>query len=305
MDNQVTRRQFLATTTTAAAVAAAASTRAHAQPEPAPKPKVCIFSKHLQFMNYTELAKACTDLGMDGVDLPVRTGGHVLPENVERDLPRAVEAVRSEGHDVYMISTRFPVADMAYARPILKTASELGIKYFRIGGQKYSGKACPSKELKRFTEEVRTLVPLAEEYDMVAAYHIHSGPRYVGAPVWDLHRMMQTIGSDRIRVNWDLGHTVVEGSIGVWEINAWLVSCCVPTMAAKDFIWKDKEFQWVPVGEGHVPFTEQFKIFRNAGFAGPISLHFEYDIESNDVLLEDIRKAGETIRAKMKEGGYA
>ena len=42
---------------------------------------------------------------MDGADLTVRPGGHVLPENVERDLPRAVKAFREAGLNIEMMAT--------------------------------------------------------------------------------------------------------------------------------------------------------------------------------------------------------
>src|SRR2546423_1681783 len=49
--------------------------------------KIHIFSKHLQFLNYNDLAEAAVEMGFDGIDLTVRPKGHVLPERVETDLP--------------------------------------------------------------------------------------------------------------------------------------------------------------------------------------------------------------------------
>jgi hypothetical protein len=34
-------------------------------------------------------AKAASEIGFNGIDLTVRQKGHVLPENVVKDLPRA------------------------------------------------------------------------------------------------------------------------------------------------------------------------------------------------------------------------
>ena len=50
--------------------------------------KINIFSKHLQFLGYTDMAEAAAEMGFDGVDVSVRPNGHVLPEKVETDLPR-------------------------------------------------------------------------------------------------------------------------------------------------------------------------------------------------------------------------
>ena len=44
--------------------------------------------------DYNEMSKVVAEMGFDGVDLTVRPQGHVLPERVEADLPKAVEAIR-------------------------------------------------------------------------------------------------------------------------------------------------------------------------------------------------------------------
>ena len=61
------------------------------------KLKVAIFSKHLQFVQGAELAKAAADLGFDGVDITVRKGGHILPENVKQTLPPLVATLGNRG----------------------------------------------------------------------------------------------------------------------------------------------------------------------------------------------------------------
>ena len=43
------------------------------------------------------MAAVANDLGFDGVDLSVRPGGHVEPDNVETDLPKAIEALADNG----------------------------------------------------------------------------------------------------------------------------------------------------------------------------------------------------------------
>src|ERR1700761_6336758 len=69
------------------------------------KLKICIFSKHLQWASIADAASIARDIGFDGVDITVRAGGHVLPQNVEKNLPLAVEAVHRAGLEVPMITT--------------------------------------------------------------------------------------------------------------------------------------------------------------------------------------------------------
>jgi sugar phosphate isomerase/epimerase len=276
-----------------------------AEETPPKAPPVCVFSKHLQFLDYPALAKTCKKLRLDGVDLTVREGGHVLPENVTTDLPKAVEAIRAEGLEVPMITTRFKDGTEPEARPVLKAASELGIKYFRCGPYGYSKDGDPFEELPAFTEKMRGLAEVAAEFGMVGGYHNHSGRNYVGAALWDLHKMIRDIDSEAVGSNFDVGHATVEGGLGVWQINARLMAPYVKMMSAKDFVWENNRVRWVTLGEGQVQLAEFLKIFREAGFAGPISLHFEYRTASEEALIEEIRTSAVTLRGALKEAGYA
>ncbi len=94
--------------------------------------RIHVFSKHLQWLDYEAMAETAAAAGFDGVDLTVRPGGHVLPEHVQDDLPRAVAAVRKAGLSVDMMTTAIDDARDAQTKSILKTASALEIKYYRL-----------------------------------------------------------------------------------------------------------------------------------------------------------------------------
>src|SRR6478736_2555231 len=99
-----------------------------------------IFSKNLHWLDYAAMAEAAASMGFDGVDLTVRPEGHVLPERVTDDLPKAVEAVKKAGLNVFMMTTAITKADDPLTEPILKTASALGISYYRMGWINYDEK---------------------------------------------------------------------------------------------------------------------------------------------------------------------
>ena len=102
----LSRRRLLKTASLASVYAGGALTGAHAAKRRGPT--LCMFSKHLPFLGYRQLAQALKQIGFRGVDLTVRPAGHVLPARVARDLPRAVEAIRGEGIDLPMITTDSP-----------------------------------------------------------------------------------------------------------------------------------------------------------------------------------------------------
>ena len=231
--SETTRRQFL---TAVAATGAAMALARPAAAQPSPKPPVCVFSKHLLFIeDYTELGRTAKALEIDGLDLAVREGGHVTPATVGEDLPRAVDAIRAEGVDVPMITTRLNSGDDPDAKPILDAASKLGIRYARIGNHTYTSGGDILKDLESFTNDLKSLGSVLASCNMVGGYHNHSGADNVAGPLWDLHRMIVAAGMDNIGSNFDVGHAAAEGAAGAWHANTRLLAPYVKMMAIKDF----------------------------------------------------------------------
>ena len=54
---------------------------------------VDLFSKHLQFFNFKDMAEVTAEMVFDGVELTARDKGHVEPERAVDDLPKAAEAI--------------------------------------------------------------------------------------------------------------------------------------------------------------------------------------------------------------------
>ncbi len=71
-------------------------------PAKRPGPQLCVFSKNLAKVEYSELGAIAKELGFDGVDLTVRPGGHVEPNLVNVDLVRAIESVHGAELEVPM-----------------------------------------------------------------------------------------------------------------------------------------------------------------------------------------------------------
>lgn len=95
------------------------------------------FTKLFQNLSYEETARIVSEIGWDCIECPVRPGGHVLPERVEEDLPRMVEALKNYDLSLEVMATSIHNPDEKYTENILKTASGLGIKYYRMGWWNY------------------------------------------------------------------------------------------------------------------------------------------------------------------------
>jgi L-ribulose-5-phosphate 3-epimerase len=278
-----------------AGVAAASHLSAGSEASPPGKLKVCIFSKHFQWATVAETAQFAKELGFDGVDLTVRSGGHVVPSRVETDLPVAVKTIRDSGLEVPMITTDITKAN-SEAAAVLRTASQLGIHHYRWGGLTYKPGQSIMGQLEEMKPQVKALAELNRKYEVCGMYHTHSGPGVVGAPIWDLYILFESLDPRWMGANYDIGHATVEGGYGGWIDSSLLMREQMKGFALKDFKWvknvAGETFQdpfdkslgvagqwtphWCPIGEGMVNFAGFFKIIKANGFSGPVQLHFEY-----------------------------
>ncbi len=86
---------------------------------------------------WEQLGQQAQRAGFDGVDLTVRPKGHVLPERVADDLPKAVELIRRAGLSVPMITTDLKSAEDPAARPTFAAMKQLGIALYKPGYWRY------------------------------------------------------------------------------------------------------------------------------------------------------------------------
>jgi sugar phosphate isomerase/epimerase len=273
----LTRRAFVAGACALPGVSLSAGVQV---PGKTAKPRpLCLFSKHLPDLRWTDLARSTRQVGFDGIDLTVRQAGHVLPENAVGDLPKAVAAIRAEGLEVPMITTDV-LSATPVAQGVLSTAGKLGIPFLKPGYYYYKFVDI-RRELDEVAGQFGQLVQLGARHGIQIGFHNHSG--YVGAPIWDVARFIDGMDPRWAGYYFDPCHAVTEGGEAGWKIAASLVAPRIKMIAIKDFFWdKTAKRGWqprmCPLGEGMVPWAAFFKIVLKAGFQGPISLHLEYDI---------------------------
>ena len=276
-------------------------------------PKLCLFSKHLRWItDFGRLADTVAQLNFEGVDLTVRSGGHISPERVEDDLPKAVEAFRKVGVSIPMITTHIHDPADPLTRKILRTAAGMGIRLYRRDGEDRQGSRDPLKRIADLEKKIRGLVELNREYQMFAGIHNHSGFE-LGATPWEIYELVKNHSHQWIGSNFDVGHATVEGGLGGWRSGFWLLASAlrIQMLAIKDFFWKKNGNQWspefCPLGEGMVDFATFFSYLKITKFTGPISMHFEYglhnrpDSSRESDLLADIRRDQKVIKEWLQK----
>ena len=263
---------------------------------------VSVFSKHLQFLNYKDMADAAAEIGFNGVDLTVRPKGHVLPERVEMDLPKAMEAIKKAGLATTMITTAVQDANDPTDKKLLETASGLGVKYYRMNWLKYpDGKSIP-EAMMQFKKTLTEISHLNRKLNITGCYQNHSG-NLAGASIWELWEILKNSEPRNMGVQYDIRHAVVEGGMS-WKNGLNLIHPHIKILAVKDCIWLKKNGSWVvenvPMGEGMVDFKSYFKILKEFKIQVPVSLHYEYSMGGAEHGASSISTDKQIIFAHMK-----
>ena len=139
----------------------------------------------------------------------------------------------------------------------------------------------------------------------------------LGGPVWDLYHVLEGLDPDWIGCQYDIRHAVVEGGTS-WPLGLQLIKPFVRCVDIKDFRWEKVKGNWktlhVPMGEGMVDFNKFFGYLKKFHFAGPISLHIEYQMydpkdktltheQKRKVAMKYLKHDMDFLKEKMSESG--
>jgi len=239
----LSRRQFIAS---AAAATAAISVRNSTFAADAPAQhrfKLLGFSKPFQHLNADDTADLAAEVGWDGIECPVRLKGQIEPARVEDDLPKLAEALKRRNLELSILSTDIRNPSQPLTEKVLRTASKLGVKRYRLAFWKYTANQPIPEQLNNIRAELRDLAALNQELGLSAGFQNHSGADYVGAPVWDIYELIQDLDPRQIGICFDIGHATLEGGMS-WPIEARLMEPRYTAVFVKDFYWQKSAKGW-------------------------------------------------------------
>ena len=157
---------------------------------------------------------------------------------------------------------------------MLRAAKQLGIERYRLGFYQYDLSQPILPQLAALRPVVGEIAAMNREIGIAAIYQNHSGATMVGATLWDLHRLINQYPVKEISCVFDIRHAMVEGG-EAWPVYYNLMRSHIGAMSVKDFRWKGRKSEHVPLGAGQVD-PKFFKMVRRSDFAGPVSVHVEY-----------------------------
>ena len=266
------RRSFLKQAALLTGALATAAPAAELKPRPN---KLCFFTKHLLGLPFEDIAGFGAEMGVDGIEAPIRPLGHVEPEKVEVELPKFVEALKKQGLELTILTSGInEVSAEQHTEKVLRTAAALGVKRYRMNYFKYDLAKPIWPQLDEIRAKIRDLVALSREIGIQPLFQNHSGKDYVAAPVWDMYSIMREYPPEQFGFAFDILHATVEGGLS-WPIDAALVADHYGAVYFKDFKWVGRKIEVCPLGQGQVD-PAFAKGLLKRGYKGPISLHLEY-----------------------------
>jgi sugar phosphate isomerase/epimerase len=271
-----TRRDFLRSTSAALAGLWAGNALAAPTVAGAPSgPEISIFTKHLIGLSHRELAAAVARIGVTSIEAPVRSGGHVLPAQVEVELPKLVEALAANGITISMLTTGInAVSDTTRTEAVLRTAKALGIKRYRMNWYAYAPDKPLWAQLDELKPRLRDLVALSKEIGIQPCYQNHSGAKNVGAAVWDMAALMREYRPEDLAWSFDILHATVEGGLS-WPNQVALARERMAMAYFKNFRWKGRAVDSCPLAAGVID-AGYVKMLKASRYQGPVCLHVEY-----------------------------
>jgi hypothetical protein len=133
-----------------------------------------------------------------GGDRASRT--YIHPERAADELPRLKQALGKRGLEITILTTDILRADEPHAESMLRAAADLGIKRYRLGFHRYDLKRPILPQLAAYEPVFRDLAAMNREIGIAAVYQNHAGADFLGATIWDLHRLIKPGRRNRLRL---------------------------------------------------------------------------------------------------------
>ncbi|MDQ3701739.1 MAG: sugar phosphate isomerase/epimerase [Chloroflexota bacterium] len=248
-----------------------------------------MFTKHLQTMSVVEAGKTIKSLGFDGVELTVRPGGHILPERVDEDLPRAVDDLREIGLEVPALVVEIHNRAEEYSAAVCRAAGKVGATVLRTSSHRYREFGTIREQMEHARRDAKDLEDLGTEFGVRLCIHCHSGD-FLSATGGVLDMILSRTDPSHVGVSLDVGHLTTEGGKSGWRQSIDLLQQRVGIVAVKSFGWfrepdpKTGDMIWnaklVPLSEGNVQWRRAFELLRQVGWDADgqalVSIHSEY-----------------------------
>ena len=247
--------------------------------------KLVLNSKFFNLLSPPELGAKALALGYDGIDVCVRPGHPIHPDNVETALPDAVRIWGEMGLVCPMATapTEFTDPTASGVESMYAGCAEAGVPRLKLGfwrfhdGDDYWGLVDAARGgLAKFLK-------YGERYKVQTCYQVHSGQN-LGSNCAGLMHLFKDFDPRLVGAYPDLGHMALDGedySMGLTMVRDYLSIVGIKDAVHAPQPGSEPPFVpcFVPVGKGVVNWRRAFATLKELNFDGPLTVHTEYTFD--------------------------
>jgi len=245
--------------------------------------KYVMFTKHLKGYPVDRIIEGVRRVGLDGVDLCVRDGYPVSPENCRSELPKVARQFAAEGLAIALVTTPTDLTDPSDQRAenVFAACAEAGVDAVKIGYWHWHSGVGYRSLLDDCRAKMAGFARLAEKYGVKACVHNHSGRTMTLSAIATLN-IVRDFDPRHVGVFADVGHLSLVGEPLPMALE--LMWDYIHMFALKDLVWQKevgsleapRRHKVVPFGHGLVEWASFVDVLRGRGYDGVLCLHSEY-----------------------------
>ncbi|HEY8473595.1 MAG TPA: sugar phosphate isomerase/epimerase [Natronosporangium sp.] len=237
------------------------------------------------------IAEAVTELGFDGVDLLIRPGFLVTPDNPAM-IGRTVATLARNGVPVPIATTDLTDPAAFPVDAVLGACVEAGIRSVRLGYWRYDGSRPYRDVFDEARRQLDALESIAARFGVTLTLQLHGGTIHSSGAL--ALRLLAGRNPDQIGAYVDPGNQVVQDGHEGWRLTFDLLQPWLRCVGVKNGGWAPAGLHpsgqrlwtadWLGVPDGCAPWHEIVAYLVESGYAGPLSFHSHYEVPLPQVL---------------------
>ena len=261
---------------------------------------LALFVKPWKALTLPQLAAHVKALGFDLIELPVRPGFPVQPENIERDLPAAVKLLSNEGIRILNITAANSLVDERLFSACAESGIGMNRVMFHHGDTDYFSAEADARR------QLDAALPFCHQYGIQIGIQNHSR-RFVPVNEMGAYHLHKDYDPKFVASVWDPAHNALEGMDSDAALDVIAPYVCVVNL--KNAYWRRTSGPEAPVAEWQIYFTSGAQgraswshviaKLRAINYRGPICFSAEYTDEDrvDEFIVKDLAFARSLLNA--------
>lgn len=253
--------------------------------------KPALLTKRIPTMSLAEIPPLLKEAGFPAVNLCVRNGHPVNPDNVDTELVNAAKVFVDEGVSFPMITTRGDFVDPEEpgVEKTLAACAEASVQLAKIGYWIVEDNYHALFDSAR--KAMAAFARLAERHGVRIVVHTHSG-EFLTNTVAATLALVSDLDPRFVGIYADVGHLHLNGEPAKMALD--MVEDYLAVVGMQDSVWAHVDDEWqrsiVPLGEGMVNWKDLKRLLTKMDFRGPLAFHTDHYPEL-DVPFKDHARA--------------